>query len=100
MANIDGTWDLSLKSPMGEQKSVMRAQAEGDAFTGTVEANGQSIEAQNGQVTGDGATWTVRLTSPMPISLDAKVTIDGDEMTGTMTAGAFGSFPLIGKRRA
>jgi hypothetical protein len=34
----------------------------------------------------------------MPMKLDCKVTIEGDELSGTVTAGMFGSFPMTGKR--
>ena len=37
---------------------------------------------------------------PFPMRIDCKVTITGDTLTGTATAGAFGSFPMTGTRRA
>jgi len=37
---------------------------------------------------------------PMPMTLDCEATIEGDTVTGTVAAGAFGSFPLSGTRTA
>ena len=34
----------------------------------------------------------------MPMTLDCKATVDGDTITGSVGAGAFGSFPLTGSR--
>jgi hypothetical protein len=34
----------------------------------------------------------------MPMTLDCKATVSDDSITGTVTAGAFGSFPLMGTR--
>ena len=38
------------------------------------------------------------MTVPMPMTLDCEATAEGDTLTGTVGAGAFGSFPLNGKR--
>jgi hypothetical protein len=35
----------------------------------------------------------------MPMSLDGAATVEGDTITGTVTAGAFGSFPMTGSRK-
>ena len=40
------------------------------------------------------------MTVPMPMTLDCKATVEGDTLTGTVGAGAFGSFPLTGTRTA
>jgi hypothetical protein len=34
----------------------------------------------------------------MPMTLTCEATVDGDNIKGTVTAGAFGSFPLEGTR--
>jgi hypothetical protein len=40
----------------------------------------------------------MNITVPMPMTLTNEATIDGDTITGSVTAGAFGSFPLTGTR--
>ena len=47
---------------------------------------------------GDKLTWKLDITVPMPMTLDGEATVDGDTITGTVTAGAFGAFPLTGTR--
>jgi hypothetical protein len=37
---------------------------------------------------------------PMPMTLDCEATIDGDTLTGSVNAGAFGAMPLSGTREA
>jgi hypothetical protein len=34
MAAVDGDWDVTVKSPMGDQKSVLTINSDGDSFTG------------------------------------------------------------------
>ena len=53
-----------------------------------------------GEVDGDTLTWKQQMTVPMPMTLDCTATVDGDTLTGTVGAGAFGSFPMSGTRTA
>jgi hypothetical protein len=39
------------------------------------------------------------MTVPMPMSLDATATVDGDAISGEVKAGAFGSMGLSGTRK-
>jgi len=51
-------------------------------------------------VNGNTLTWQQAITTPMPMTLDMAATIDGDALTGSAKAGAFGSFPMTGTRVA
>ena len=39
------------------------------------------------------------MTVPMPMTLEGEATIDGDALTGSVKAGAFGTFPMSGTRQ-
>jgi hypothetical protein len=41
----------------------------------------------------------MKMTVPMPMTLEGEATVDGDTLTGTVKAGAFGSFPINGTRK-
>ncbi|WP_326524979.1 hypothetical protein [Sphingomonas sp.] len=98
MANIDGSWDTLVKSPMGDQKATLTITSSGDAFTGQYSGAMGTTEIKNGKVDGDTLSWSLDITIPMPMTLTAQATVDGDAMTGQVTAGAFGSFPMTGTR--
>jgi hypothetical protein len=85
---------------MGEQKSVLTVQVEGDRFTGSNVGPMGALEITDGVVDGQTITWSNQITVPMPMKIDCKATIDGDSIAGTVTAGMFGSFPLSGSRTA
>ena len=98
--SIEGTYDCVTKTPMGDQTSKFTVKVEGDTFTG-MQAGGQgTMEVENGKVDGNMLTWKMKMTVPMPMTLDCKATIDGDALTGTVGAGAFGAFPMTGTRAA
>ncbi|MBQ1500010.1 hypothetical protein ACQKOH_22400 [Sphingomonas sp. NPDC092331] len=98
MANVDGSWNTVVKSPLGDQAAVFTVTTDGDTFTGTFAGAMGNAEAKGGKVDGDKLSWTMDVSVPMPMTLTGEATVDGDSMAGTVTAGAFGAFPLTGTR--
>jgi hypothetical protein len=98
MANIDGAWNCTVSSPMGPQTLTLTVKTAGDDLTGDASGMMGSLPVEDGKVTGDGFTFTLQLKVPMPMKLDGKATIDGDTLDGTVSAGAFGSWPIKGTR--
>ncbi|MHA6721940.1 hypothetical protein [Sphingomonas sp. RS2018] len=100
MADFDGTWDTVTRSPMGDQKATLTIRSDGDSFTGEYAGAMGTTEVKNGKIEGGKATWSLDITIPMPMTLTAEATVDGDTLDGQVTAGAFGSFPMTGTRAA
>lgn len=98
--SVAGTYECVTKTPMGDQKSDVTIVVNGDTFTGTNTGQMGSMEMENGKVDGNKLTWTMKMTVPMPMTLEGEATVDGDTITGNVKAGAFGSFPLSGTRKA
>ncbi|HEU0065883.1 MAG TPA: hypothetical protein VFQ57_01445 [Sphingomonas sp.] len=97
MAEVDGTYECVVKSPLGDQKTNLTVTSDGSTFTGTNSGAMGSMDV-NGTVSGNTLAWKQTMTVPMPMTLDCEATVDGDVLTGTVGAGAFGSFPMTGKR--
>ena len=100
MSSVDGNYECVTKSPMGDQKSVFTVKSDGDSFTGQNAGAMGALDVENGKVDGNKLTWTMNMKVPMPMTLDCKATIDGDTLTGTIKAGAFGSMAMTGTRQA
>ncbi len=98
--SVAGTYECVTKTPMGDQKSDVTIVVNGDTFTGTNSGQMGSMEMENGKVDGNKLTWTMKMTVPMPMTLEGEATVDGDTITGSVKAGAFGSFALSGTRKA
>ncbi len=94
---VDGTYDVTVKSPLGDQVSTLTVKSDGNSFTGT-NSGAMGSNDISGTVDGDTLTWKQEMTVPMPMTLDMTATVDGDAITGTVGAGAFGSFPMTGTR--
>jgi len=96
--SIDGKWNTVVKSPMGDQKSVVTFKQEGTTLTGTAEAQGNSQAIQDGTINANAIAWKVSITTPFPMTLEFTGTFEGDAMSGKVKAGAFGSFDWSGVR--
>ncbi len=99
MSQVDGSYDCITKSPMGDQKSVFTVTSDGATFTGQNAGAMGSLDVENGKVDGNKLTWTMAMKVPMPMTLEAEAVIDGDTLTGTIKAGAFGSMAMTGTRQ-
>lgn len=93
----DGTWNMTMKTPMGEQAGTLTLSTDGGTLTGTM-GGPQAMELENGTVDGDNLAWTVNMTSPMPITIEVTATVDGDAISGEAKLGAFGTAPFSGTR--
>ena len=99
MADVDGNWNCTVKSQLGDQNLTLAITGAGNRFTGQAGGAMGSMPVE-GELAGNDLKWKMSISVPMPMTLDCKATVDGDTMTGTVGAGAFGSFPLSGTRTA
>lgn len=95
---VDGDWNLTMTTPMGERQATLSLKQAGGALTGTQGADGNTAEIFDGTVSGDAVNWKVSITNPMPLTLEFIGTISGDSMSGEMGIGPMGSFPFNGVR--
>jgi hypothetical protein len=98
--SVEGVYDCVTESPMGEQKSVLTIKIDGDNIVGSNEGAQGPMDLEDGKVDGNSLTWTMNMTVPMPMTLQASATVDGDKLSGSVNAGAFGDMPMTGTRRS
>ena len=95
---VDGNWNLTMQTPMGERNATLNLKSAGGTLTGTQGADGNSTEIFDGTVSGNDVAWKVSITNPMPLTLEFKGTVAGDDISGEMGIGFMGNFPFAGKR--
>jgi len=95
---VDGTWNLTMQTPMGERRATLVATSQGGTLTGKQSGDGASTDIFEGTASGNDVSWKISITSPMPLTLQFTGAVDGDNMSGKMSAGALGSWPFSGVR--
>ncbi|MUK00661.1 hypothetical protein GM708_01165 [Vibrio cholerae] len=102
MSALPGTWDLSMRSPIGTITATMRFAANNDTFTGTATGKQEEVPLRGvrAEMTPDGerVTWSQSITKPMRLNLDFDVVISGDNMIGHSRAGRLPRTSVTGTR--
>jgi hypothetical protein len=99
MASVDGAYNCITKTQMGDQPSVFTVISSGGTFHGTNAGPLGSLDVKDGKVDGNILTWKMDMVMPMPMSLECDAIVEGDTLTGTIQAGAFGAMAMKGTRR-
>ncbi|XUU61992.1 hypothetical protein ACRAQ6_06945 [Erythrobacter sp. HA6-11] len=99
MSEVSGTYNTTVKSPMGDQSGKFTVVDNGDGtFSGKMEGGMGSMDVEDGKIDGNKLTWKMNMTVPMPMTLEGDATVEGDTIAGNVNAGAFGAMPLTGEK--
>ncbi|MDE0350102.1 MAG: hypothetical protein OXM56_10410 [Gammaproteobacteria bacterium] len=98
MSSADGVWNTTMNTPMGAQKATLTLATDGGSLTGSMSGPQGSIDLKDGTVDGDSVAWKADITQPMAMTLEFSATISGDEISGNVQLGAFGTASFSGTR--
>jgi hypothetical protein len=95
---VDGKWNITMNTPMGERKATLNFKSSGGTLTGTQGDDTGAAEIFDGTLSGDDVAWKLSITNPMPLTLAFTGKVAGDNMNGEMGIGVMGSFPFTATR--
>jgi hypothetical protein len=103
VSSIAGTWDLTLKTPIGSLAVVYTFTDAAGVVTGTAESKTETVPltdiACDETAGGRRVTWRQSVTKPMRLTLNFDVTIAGDTLPGHSRAGRLPRSSVTGTRR-
>jgi len=94
----DGNWNLVISTPMGDRQATLSVKTDGSTLKGSQAAEGSSAEIFDGTANGDAISWKVSITYPMPMTLEFSGTVNGDDLSGNVVLGTFGTSSFSGTR--
>ncbi len=97
-ASLAGSYDIIVKTPLGDQCGRLSVEPEGDRFTGSLSGELGSQDIADGAIADGRLQWTMDVKKPMALKLVCEAAVDGDVLTGTVKAGIFGTYPMAGAR--
>lgn len=98
MSAIDGTWEVTVNSPMGQQKIDMDLRTSGGVLSGTMTgAMGSAPIA--GTADGDSFAFATAITTPFPINIEVSGSAEGEALKGQVKTQGFGTFPMTGVKK-
>jgi carbon-monoxide dehydrogenase large subunit len=98
--DIDGDWNMVLKTPMGPQAMLAHFETENSSLSGYLSAPEGRQDFAGGTWEDGRARFEVKVEQPMKITLKYDLQIDGDAITGKCKMGMFGSAKVTGERRS
>ena len=97
---VDGTYNVQFSSAMGASAGTITLKEEGGSLSGSLNSDQGTTQFEGGKVTGDNFEWSMQVDAPQvgQLKIDAKGTVSGDEISGEMQFGQWGSATFKGTR--
>ncbi|MFD4693742.1 hypothetical protein [Streptomyces sp. NPDC058463] len=97
--HVEGTWDLSISTPIGRIEAVVELLDRDGVLTGVAHGAGEEVPLSDVALDGDRLTWKQAVTRPMRVNLVFALEVDGDTLVGTSKAGRLPASKVTGLRR-
>jgi hypothetical protein len=96
---ILGTWDVTIKTPIGTLAVEYVFTSDGDGVSGSATLKGDTVPLTGIAIDGDRVTWRQSISRPMRLNLEFDVAVDGDRLAGQSRAGRLPRSAVAGVRR-
>lgn len=94
---IDGTYQITIHTPTGDQKAKLILKTQGNTLSGTSESS-MGITTFTGAVNGNDVQWMDKVSTPVgSLKIEMKGKIEGDKISGQAVS-TFGLAPFDGNR--
>lgn len=79
---IQGKWNITLQTPMGEKSGVLELHAAGAKLTGSLSDGEHHVAITDGKISGNRLSWSAQITKPMKMNFKFTATVDADRISG------------------
>jgi hypothetical protein len=79
---IEGKWNITIKTPMGDKTGVLDLRAEGASLTGSLSDAEHYAAITDGKVDGNKLSWSAKITRPMRMNIKFTATVEADRISG------------------
>ena len=62
---VQGKWNITIKTPMGDKSGVLDLKTDGAALTGSLSSDEYQAAISDGKVDGNKLSWSAKITKPM-----------------------------------
>ena len=79
---VQGKWNITIHTPMGEKTGVLELLVNGKALTGSLSDAEHHVAISDGKIDGNRLSWQAKITKPMRLSFKFTATVDEDRISG------------------
>jgi hypothetical protein len=98
-ASVEGTWNLTIKSPTGPVATTLTIVRSGDGLSGNQSGEGVTSPISDLKFDGRNISWINHVTKPMKMKLECTGVIEGKNISGKAKAGFMGTYPFFGSKQ-
>jgi hypothetical protein len=82
-AMIQGKWNITIDTPMGERTGVLELHVQGSTVTGSLSDGEHHVAISDGTIDGNKLKWQAKITKPMRLSFKFTAVVEGDRISGS-----------------
>jgi hypothetical protein len=79
---VQGKWQITINTPMGERSGVLELLVSGKTLTGSLSDADRHVAISNGKIDGNKLSWQAKINKPMHLSFKFTATVDEDRISG------------------
>jgi hypothetical protein len=79
---VQGKWNITIKTPMGDKSGVLELKTEGSRLTGSLSDAEHYAAISDGKVDGNTLSWSAKITKPMRMNFKFTATVEADRISG------------------
>jgi hypothetical protein len=79
---VQGKWNITIKTPMGDKSGVLDLKSDGTVLTGSLSSDEYQAAISDGKVDGNKLSWSAKITKPMRMSFKFTATVEADRISG------------------
>ena len=79
---VQGKWNITIKTPVGDKSGVLELKTEGRRLTGSLSDAEHFAAISDGTVEGNRLSWSAKITKPMRMSFKFTAIVEADRISG------------------
>ena len=79
---VEGKWNITLKTPMGDISGVLDLKIEGATLTGSLSDREHHAAITDGKIDGNKLSWSAKITQPMRMNVKFTAIVEADRIHG------------------
>jgi hypothetical protein len=79
---VQGKWNITINTPMGERAAVLELLVEGKALSGSLSDAEHHVAISDGKIEGNRLSWQAKITKPMRLSFKFTAIVEEDRISG------------------